>query len=578
MNTHKHSRQLALQQPRLRRGGFTLIEVLVVLAILVVLFGMLFAPMMTGMQMVTSGRVQARLQDTARLAAEQMRRELAEAMYVYPLPTILTSTGSPATDVAVTDYSQIVFVPPAADDNGNILTPRRPRIDPDSGEIQVTRYFVKPPDTTAGKPYPDETNPFVLTRQEGLYRLDPATGQYTFGSMVNGTWTPDQPITENALTLKSGYDIPATNSICLTCRKMQVGYVAVCPEPGCGGTSLAYLHRDVEFVPERITGENLTASENDSLYTARHGNWMGTPNNGTTPLSASFSKTASELQPRIVVLRWDDAQRAYRYVALDSANFPAADVQSNLKIRWNSLTGQVRVGEYRTIRISADLSAAPAAGAFWNLRMYQQDNDSPFTINPTATALAVSPIEPIWPKDPTNWGEPRMPIAYRISAGLSEGNTTLRAKVVPHSTRVTVMAGGQRIEYTQVQNGDQAELGEREYSEYLNNNDQTCEVRLNRYKPASPDAYGSGLASFDIFVTYYYRTNFNPYYPQHDDVVCADYSTGEIINITLIPQRFVTLEAYSNTAPYNLNMVVPGDLPLAGTPVRLQAVVENARR
>jgi prepilin-type N-terminal cleavage/methylation domain-containing protein len=50
----------------LRRAGFTLVEVLVVLAILVILFGLLFAPMMAGMDMATQGRIQARLQDTAR--------------------------------------------------------------------------------------------------------------------------------------------------------------------------------------------------------------------------------------------------------------------------------------------------------------------------------------------------------------------------------------------------------------------------------------------------------------------------------------------------------------------------------
>jgi len=66
----------------------------------------------------------------------------------------------------VTDYSEIAFVPADSDDQGNIITPRRPRLFTYSGrsEYLVVRYTVKPPDTS--KPY-DENNPFVLMRQEG---------------------------------------------------------------------------------------------------------------------------------------------------------------------------------------------------------------------------------------------------------------------------------------------------------------------------------------------------------------------------------------------------------------------------
>lgn len=568
MKQQLRKRQLVGRAAPHSRRGFTLVEVLVVLSILVVLFGLLFAPMMTGMELVSSGRIQSRLQDTARMAAERMRRELANAMYVYPLPTYVVSDSSD-TEVGVTDYSQVVFVPAATDSSGRILTPRRPRTDSATGETLVTRYLVKPPDTTDGKKY-GENNPFYLVRQEGLYRLNPVTEQYEFGSLVASVWTKDRALSENALTLAEGYDIPATSSICLNsaCKKMHVGYVAECPV--CKESKLAYLHRDVQFAPERVVGEILAAGEQNTVYRAKHGNWMGTPNNNTENLGTeALSKTASELQPRLVVYRWNSSisPGAYSDIVLDSSS-TVRNADSNIKLRWNSLTGEVSIGARKTIRISVQSpDTMPAAGSFWTLQTYDMDD-------PT-TPLSTSLVTPVYPKDPTNWGETHMPISFHIDPAFSEGATAIHAKVVPGSTRVMVAADSNRYEYVRVQNPNQTDLGRNEYAESLSNFDMNCEIRFNRYQPPSPEYYGMP-ASFDIYLTYYYRTNFDPNGAEHrDDIISADYSTGEIINITLIPQHWVELEPYSSTST---GLVVPPDLPLAGAPVRTQAVVDNARR
>lgn len=551
------------------RSGFTLVEVLVVLAILVILFGLLFAPMMAGMDMATTGRAQARLQDTVRLTAEQMRRELANAMYVYPPPSYASSSGQ------VTDYSQLVFVLPASDSSGNPLTPRQPRTQ--NGEFLVTRYYVQPPTVTASRAY-DETNPFVLKRQEGLYRFNAALGRYEFGSLDpdNGNaFTVGRSMSENAITPKENYDIPASSTLCLDCQQLEIGYVAACP--GCSGTNLLYLHDDVKFQPERIVGEALVPSENNTRYSARHGNWMGTPNNGTVALAAqALSDTAPELQPRIVAYRWESG--GYRQIALDSFT---ASVRSSIALRWNTTNGQVQVGDWCTAKVHVDASTDPGT-AYWPLTItVSGSSGSGDTYDSTGalTGTQTTPLVPIYPQVPGNWNEPRMPIAYRLDPGYADGTTSVAAKLVPGSTRVFVSAapasgtGGNRGEFTRAELS-QTDLAEGQYAERLGDDRTWGEVQFSRFTPPSPDRYaGMSLPLFDLYVSFYYRRNFDPT-TNKDDVIYADYSTGEIINITLIPQRFTDLEPYRAGLP---NLVLPPDLPLGGVPVHTKAVVANAR-
>lgn len=554
---------------RRERRGFTLVEVLVVLAILVILFGLLFAPMMAGMDMATTGRAQARLQDTARLAAEQMRRELANAMYVYPPPTYAANTGAGV--VGVTDYSQLVFALPASDAEGAPLTPRQPRTftGANGPEMIVTRYYVRPPVVDADHEY-DESNPFVLMRQEGLYRYNAATRAYEFGSEDSGSFVAGRPMSENRITPAEGYDIPASTTICLDCQAMIVGYVKACTS--CDKTNLVYLHDGVKFAPQRVIGEPLVASENNTLFTARHGTWMGTPNNGTIFLPSTALSTAdSELQPRLVDYHWVPSEGAYSLIALDSAR---PNVRDDVSLRWNSTNGTVQVGQWRTVQVHVDVSGTPAAGQFYELTIEGDTYDGNGSRSGGSPA---APIVPIYPKAPTRWDEPRMPIAYRIEPRLSDGRDVL-AKLVPQSTWVTVVLTGasdsRRANYTRVSDIHQGELGEYEFSEYLQTDQLNGEVRFDRFAPPSPDQR-TGCTALDLYITYYYRRNFDRTAPYRDDALYADYSTGEIINITLIPQRFMDLQPYKDGAS---NMVVPPDLPLGGAPVRTQAVVENARR
>lgn len=558
----KVGRNLNRRTRRASRSGFSLIEVLVVLAILVILFGLLFAPMMAGMDMARTGGAQARLQDTIRLAAEQMRRELSTAMYVYPPPTYNSNSGQ------ITDYAQLVFVLPATDSTGQTLTPRQPRTFTNSGgatEYLATRYYVKAPIVDVDHQY-DETNPFVLVRQEGLYRYNVSTGRYDFGSEdASGTFKVGRAISQNVVTPTENYDIPATSTICLDDGQMEIGYVPACPTDG--STNLLYLHDNVQFRPERIVGEAMVPAENNTIYSARHGNWMGTANNGTVALTTgALSAKAPELQPRLVDYRWDNG--GYKLIALDTFT---NSIRSDIKLRWNTTNGTVQVGDWRTVSVHVDCTTDPGT-AFWPVTI---DGTDQYNSAGTLAGTQKAPLVPIYPSAPANPADPRMPIAYRIDPSYSDGANVV-AKVVPASTRAMALTTGggdaKRGQWTRVDDINQADLGAFEYSEFLPSTQTSCEMRFNRYTPPSPDTF-PGITAYDLYISYYYRRNFDSV-TGRDDVIFADYSTGEIINITLIPQHFTELQAYKAGAP---NLVVPPDLPVGGVPVRTQAVVSNAR-
>lgn len=76
-----------------RRGGFTLIEVLIALAILSLMLLIIFVPVNLGINLFHLGKTNADVQAAATLTVEQMERDLRQAVYVYPntkLPGVTT--------------------------------------------------------------------------------------------------------------------------------------------------------------------------------------------------------------------------------------------------------------------------------------------------------------------------------------------------------------------------------------------------------------------------------------------------------------------------------------------------------
>ena len=83
MKTRHHSTIEDRRFTRRNSSGFTMIELLVVMAISVILLGLVMAPVVQTFQMTRRAQAMIDSQDSARQASEQISRELGEALYVY---------------------------------------------------------------------------------------------------------------------------------------------------------------------------------------------------------------------------------------------------------------------------------------------------------------------------------------------------------------------------------------------------------------------------------------------------------------------------------------------------------------
>lgn len=108
--------------------GFTLVEMLVVIGVLVILFTLLFIPMLLGFNVSISTRRDVETQNALRAAQRMLTRDLAQAWYVFPAGANPTDPRCPITDPRYPELiqSRIYIILAEKDVSGRLIEPLRP--------------------------------------------------------------------------------------------------------------------------------------------------------------------------------------------------------------------------------------------------------------------------------------------------------------------------------------------------------------------------------------------------------------------------------------------------------------------
>lgn len=157
--------------PRQRARAFTLVEILVAVAILAILLGMIFKPLLMGIEVLSIGRAEREAQATAQQVVDRMAGELRTAVKVYSnLGTFDLPTGATAGNNSKWHTAQperVSFVPAAVDNRGKVLSPVQPATD-STGRPMVVTYWVMRGDVT--QPYDPMKNPRRVFRAVSYYQ------------------------------------------------------------------------------------------------------------------------------------------------------------------------------------------------------------------------------------------------------------------------------------------------------------------------------------------------------------------------------------------------------------------------
>jgi len=192
------------------RRAFTLVEILVALAIFMLLLAIILVPLNMGMTMLHLGAAKVDVQSATQRVIDRMRGDLTSAIYVYPnaeLPTVTGTTasplfpygdaasalasistapyfdGDPCTSTTVRDknLSRLDMLVPETN-NGTLVTPVAP-------SYYIVTYYARRKDTSSS--YQSIDNPIILYRAQIPFRGDPANPTY----LINRTGSGVEPAT-----------------------------------------------------------------------------------------------------------------------------------------------------------------------------------------------------------------------------------------------------------------------------------------------------------------------------------------------------------------------------------------------
>jgi prepilin-type N-terminal cleavage/methylation domain-containing protein len=266
------------QGKKVSRSGFTLVEVLVALAIFMLLLAIILVPLNMGFTMLHLGKANSDVQSATQRVIDRMRGDLTKAIYVYPNDIVPTVTGVPtspklpygdpaliaagATSVPVNPYfdgdpcnaatsrvsnlSRIDMLLPDTN-NGNILTPVLPT-------YYIVTYYARRRDVTPPTtPYQPIDNPIVLYRAQIPFRGDPPPAN------------PDYLISDGGAALtpaSSSAQYPATDSLNANIYNSRYTNLTACGVGSPASISAKWLMQSTDGEPdlEPLTNENFNSN------------------------------------------------------------------------------------------------------------------------------------------------------------------------------------------------------------------------------------------------------------------------------------------------------------------------------
>ncbi|NUQ00950.1 MAG: type II secretion system protein [Armatimonadetes bacterium] len=284
---------------RSRTRAFTLIEILVSIAILVILFGLMLRPVMMGMEVLSIGRGEQQSQQIARAVTEEVGDDLQGALLVYPNLATYDLVEGPAGDAGSRwrrpQTARLDLVLPARDQNGRVLTPVRPAFaNKDPRRPLVVTYWRMRHDPTID--YDPQANPYRLYRSIHSYDVsaNPAVASpdqlYPYALEVARQNSIDLTAVGGSTELRNLfarggpfdwfiYDIErrAYDSVDRIMRAPSAAATFSNAADMAAVSAVTSLDSDLrllEFVPTLSENEELQANAERSAYQARLGRWV----------------------------------------------------------------------------------------------------------------------------------------------------------------------------------------------------------------------------------------------------------------------------------------------------------------